>query len=328
MTGNGTQDDRDRDHDRGRDRGFGPGATGLLAPDDAAARAFGLALSHMTHGLVVFDAAERLTLCNDRYRELLGLPASVVREGIAYRVILERIMAPSLAGLDDAAREKRIGDVRVRRRAGAAGPSGSGREEVRIGERVVSIVYRAVPGGGWVSVLDDVTEQNRERERMLHLATHDPLTGLGNRALFRERLAAVPPGASGAVLYLDLDRFKRVNDDLGHEAGDGVLVAVAERLRAALPDPDHAARLGGDEFAVLLVGSGDPGRIGTAARELVAEIGRPIAVRDRTVAVGASVGIALFDGGDLLPDELIRRADAAFYRAKRDGRNPVRFFAP
>jgi diguanylate cyclase (GGDEF)-like protein/PAS domain S-box-containing protein len=161
--------------------------------------------------------------------------------------------------------------------------------------------------------------------RLRHQATHDALTGLPNRAFFQERLAhtlasRTRAGTTVAVLFIDLDRFKIVNDSLGHEAGDALLVLAAARLRAALRPTDIAARLGGDEFTVLLDGLAADDDARRVAERIVALFERPFALADRQVVVSASIGIALGVVGDDAPTELLRRADIALYGAKNGGR--------
>jgi len=179
-----------------------------------------------------------------------------------------------------------------------------------------------------------VTERRRAEARLAHMARHDALTDLGNRVLFREELERSllrlghGRGGEAAVLCLDLDRFKAVNDTLGHPAGDALLRAVADRLRSCLRDTDAAARLGGDEFAVVQAGAAQPAGAAGLSRRLVEAIGAPYDIDGHRVVVGASVGVALSprDGAD--PDLLMRNADAALYRAKGDGRGLHRFFEP
>ena len=182
--------------------------------------------------------------------------------------------------------------------------------------------------GGMAAALEVFRETARDRARkearIEHLAHHDALTGLANRALFRERLgralaAARRRGGPVAVLCLDLDRFKPVNDTLGHPVGDALLRAVAARLLACVREGDTAARLGGDEFAVLQAGAGQPEAAGALARRLVEALSAPYEVLGHQVVVGASVGVALAPGDGRDPDELLKRADMALYRAKADG---------
>jgi diguanylate cyclase (GGDEF)-like protein/PAS domain S-box-containing protein len=192
----------------------------------------------------------------------------------------------------------------------------------------------------WVGSATDIDEQKRvehairTREVELHhRAHHDPLTGLPNRLLFEDRLqlavaAAVRHGRYLAVLFVDLDGFKLINDTFGHEAGDAVLEEVAARLRIALREGDTIARLHGDEFAVLLPELADPLDAGRLARTLLAQVERPVELGGRIVTVSASIGVSVFprDGGDGLA--LLRAADVAMYKAKLGGKNDVRYFSP
>jgi diguanylate cyclase (GGDEF)-like protein len=162
-------------------------------------------------------------------------------------------------------------------------------------------------------------------------ASVDPLTGLANRALFSQRLrealaGPAAPGATPAVLLLDLDDFKTINDSLGHSHGDEVLIVVAQRLRACLQPDDLAARLGGDEFAVLLPRVADDAEAVAAAERLAASLRSPVTVSGREVLARASVGVRLARGGDEDPERLLRDADMAMYAAKTGGRGAVRVF--
>src|SRR3954454_1480566 len=184
-----------------------------------------------------------------------------------------------------------------------------------------------------VGVITDVTRYREAEAHIPHLAQHDQLTGLANRALFRERLgralaAARRRGGPVAVLCLDLDRFKPVNDTLGHPVGDALLRAGAARLLACVREGDTAARLGGDEFAVLQAGAGQPEAAEALARRLVEALSAPYEVLGHQVVVGASVGVALAPGDGRDPDELLTRADMGRFRAKADGRGTFRSFEP
>jgi diguanylate cyclase (GGDEF)-like protein/PAS domain S-box-containing protein len=176
----------------------------------------------------------------------------------------------------------------------------------------------------------DITDRKRTEQRLFHLARHDPLTDLPNRSLFRERLEqelseARSEGRKLALFYLDLDRFKQVNDELGHHAGDALLVEVSTRLRAALRAEDTLARLGGDEFAVLRTNLLCRKDAAMLAERLIAAVGRPFVFEEREIAVGLSIGITLMPDHGLDHDAVFRRADASLYSAKAAGRNTFRF---
>ena len=179
---------------------------------------------------------------------------------------------------------------------------------------------------GFRGIGRDVTDQRAAEERIRYMARHDGLTGLANRMAFGETLTALgAEGSAAAVLALDLDRFKAVNDTLGHPAGDALLVQVANRLQAALPAGAVAARLGGDEFAALVVGVASPGELVSIADRLVAALAEPYDLDGQAASVGVSVGVATHvDAGEGV--DALQRADLALYQAKLDGRGAARFF--
>ena len=171
----------------------------------------------------------------------------------------------------------------------------------------------------------DITEEKILFEHTRHLAEFDGLTGLPNRSSFQARLADLDgPTVFGALLLVDLDGFKQINDTFGHALGDECLRVAAARLNAVCPDPDFVARIGGDEFAVLLDAGRSPKHIGRAAERIVEAMRRPMACRDLSFEIGASVGVARIAGG--APSELFTSADAALYAAKAAGRNTFRAF--
>ena len=185
----------------------------------------------------------------------------------------------------------------------------------------------------WIGTYRDVTEAYEAEARIAHMAHHDALTGLPNRLLFHERLdeallRARRDEETVAVLYLDLDRFKSVNDTLGHAAGDKVLVVAAGRLRVCLRDRDLAARLGGDEFAVLQLGLAGPHEAGALAERIVTLLSEPYDIDGQQALIGASAGIALAPADGETAEQLLGNADMALYRAKEDGRRTFRFFEP
>ena len=178
--------------------------------------------------------------------------------------------------------------------------------------------------GGIVGNYRDVTERKILEEQLAHQASHDALTGLANRALFRDRLQhalarGVRHGEPTSILFLDLDDFKRVNDSLGHSAGDEMLVAVAERLRSCLRQSDMAARFGGDEFAILLEDAGRA-EAEVTARRILRTLAAPVDVQSRQLRAQASIGIAVAEGGRSTQEELLRNADVAMYAAKGGGK--------
>jgi len=244
--------------------------------------------------------------------EFIGLDVRVIDSGFPY----------DLAMLDSLrAGQSHLLRITKRRRDGTTFPA-----EVR--------VSRFEDGGQefFQAIIRDLSEREEIERRMRQLATHDTLTGLPNRALLHERLQATidacAPGASVAVLFLDLDRFKVVNDSFGHELGDELLCEVAARLRRVLRPGDTIARLGGDEFVVVAPcgrGADDAAHIGNRLLEVLTA---PVRVGAQDVTVGASIGISLFPQDAATRDLLFQTADTAMYSAKSAGRNRYRFFEP
>ena len=187
-----------------------------------------------------------------------------------------------------------------------------------------------MPGGGWISTHEDITEYRRIEARATHLARHDVLTDLPNRVALREKLEdAVTSGRKDeqvAVLCLDLDRFKEINDTLGHAAGDALLRTVSERLRGCLSDRDTVARHGGDEFSIVQIAQEQPIAATSLASNVLDAMALPFDLNGEQVTVGVSIGIAVspVDGDNA--DELLKNADLALHRAKAEGRGAYRFF--
>jgi diguanylate cyclase (GGDEF)-like protein len=179
----------------------------------------------------------------------------------------------------------------------------------------------------------EINEFPRRLDQLIREAFRDALTGLPNRALFMDRLShalirAERGGGNLAVLFLDLDRFKILNDTLGREVGDRLLVEVAHRLAACLSPEDTVARLGGDEFALLLEGTSDLSAASALAERVSAELQRPFVVDGRDVLISASIGVALTGGGSMQPEEVLRNADLAMYQAKAEGRARYELYEP
>lgn len=185
----------------------------------------------------------------------------------------------------------------------------------------------------YVAVFSDITMRKTAEEQMRFLAHHDALTSLPNRSLLMERLRRAIPHAQRnrkkvAVLFLDLDRFKRINDTLGHQAGDQLLCIVAQRLTACVRAEDTVARLSGDEFVVVLEEIQDADTLPAIARKIVTSLAQPLMLEGHEVAVTTSIGISLFPEDGKLPGDLIKHADSAMYLAKEAGRNNFRFYRP
>jgi diguanylate cyclase (GGDEF)-like protein/PAS domain S-box-containing protein len=202
-------------------------------------------------------------------------------------------------------------------------------------ERITISKIRGAAGEAarYVAVFSDITALWRQDEYLKHLAFHDALTNLPNRALLMELLGhqitvARREQTGLALMFLDLDRFKSVNDRFGHDVGDELLQTVANRLQALVRQSDTVARLGGDEFVIKLDNPADRDEIARIAGRVIASINEPMEFRGQSVQVGTSIGIAVFPGGGQTPAELIKNADSAMYAAKNSGKNAYRFFAP
>lgn len=284
-----------------------------------------LALSNMSQGLCLFDQQERLILCNERFREILGLQHSSIAPGSTYVDLMWALHSSTTS--DPQVVSQRVQATRDEHLRRLRGCENALVLEESWNDRTVMMSHRRVPEGGWVTTLEDVTEKKRIEKTIVHLAHHDSLTELPNRASFRERAeACLRMETPCALLYMDLDRFKPINDTLGHPTGDKVLQAVAERINAQLRKQDLGARLGGDEFAILLVGCETAQDAAGVADRLIRDVCRPILIGDVEVNVGLSVGIAFRTKDTMDADILLRNADLALYAAKQAGRGCHREF--
>ena len=288
------------------------------------------AINHMGEGLCMFDAEKRLVVCNERYARMYRLPPELLLPGSAHRdIITHRIANGVLKGetSDSAATQ-----VLATLNALPADEISSRVDELADG-RLICVTRQPMPGGGWVATHRDVTEQRRSEAKITYMAQHDALTDLPNRVLLKEWMEQALSGArcggpSLAVLMLDLDRFKDVNDTLGHPAGDALLKSVAARLRRCVGDTTLVARLGGDEFAVIDYVTDPVAEAGVLAEKIRKALSEPIDLGHHRVTTTTSIGIAIAprDGTD--SDEILRSADLALYSAKSGGRGSFRFFEP
>jgi diguanylate cyclase (GGDEF)-like protein len=281
------------------------------------------AINNMSQGLVLFDAAERLVVCNNCYIDMYGLSREIVKPGRSFLEILR-----DRAGVGAFNREPE--DYLAGHRAALA----DGTVTTLIIEdekgREVLVTSSPTADGGWVATHEDITERRRAEAKIEYMAHHDALTDLPNRLLLYQQLQRMlkkkRQGVHVAVLCLDLDRFKDVNDAHGHPVGDLLLKAVAGRLRQCIRDVDTVARLGGDEFAIMQAGASQPTDATALASRLIEVIGAPYELGGHQAVVELSIGIALAPGDGLDPDELLKNADMALYRAKSDGHGLYRFF--
>ena len=292
---------------------------------------FEIALHNMARGLSMFDAEQRLIVCNRMYREIFDLPERLTRRGTPLAEIV-RYHVKRETGSDcpeDVEKERKWIEYHVAELA--RGRSFSDTRHLKNG-RIILVTNQPMPEGGWVDLQEDITEKSQAEQKITWLARHDTLTEIANRFHFRETLDSwfqqLQPGAGFALHWIDLDHFKNVNDTLGHPAGDALLKSVAKRLRGILRGPDVVARLGGDEFAIIQSGVSTETQAAKLAKRVLRAIGQPHHVLGREVRAAASIGIVLApsQGGD--PDELLKNADLALYRAKASGRDAYAFFQP
>ena len=282
------------------------------------------ALNNMSQGLVMFNSSARLIVCNQRYLEMYGLSSEIVRPGCTLRELLNHRVATGSFSANDV--EPHIADIRT-----LVGHQTSTTKLTNLYDgRIICIVNQPTRDGGWVATHEDVTEQKRAEERISHAAHHDALTGLPNRKLFYEQLEQAlrraRRGEQVAVLYLDLDHLKRINDTLGHSVGDKLLKGVAERLRGCVGDLGLVARLSGDEFAIILSSLNRPSDAADLAMRIREVIHAPFKLDSHQVVVDVSVGISIAPNDATELNELLKTADIALYEAKNTGRGTYCFY--
>ncbi|MDO9713968.1 bifunctional diguanylate cyclase/phosphodiesterase [Paracraurococcus lichenis] len=286
--------------------------------DLAASReALADAVESVSQGVLMTDSEGRVTVANRRAPELLGLLPEALQGRPTLRALSRMQFVagefgtafPDLDAFETFSRSEwqDLGRNHVYERKR---PDGT----------VLEVRTHALPSGGAVRTYTDITERHLMEEQARHFALHDSLTGLSNRVLMGERLVLAVQRGGCAVLFLDLDHFKLVNDRHGHDAGDRLLVEVAVRLRAVLRAGDTLARLGGDEFAILL-SQANPAMASAVARHTIELLQEPFELDGRRFVIGASIGIALHPRDGTTPAALLCAADTAMYAAKRSGRN-------
>ena len=280
------------------------------------------AIANMSQGLCMFDAEGRIVLFNQRYSEMMGRTGLNLQGRTLVDVLRHQKSIGEWEGDPDEFFTRLVSEAK----AGNA----LTKTVVQRG-RSIRIVDQPMRGGGWVATFEDVTEWQQAQEQISHMARHDALTNLPNRTLFREQLdqalRLVKHSDQLAVLCLDLDHFKEINDSLGHPVGDALLKEVARRLGECVAENDTVARLGGDEFAIVqFCKDCDPTVASLLASHIVETIGAPYEIAGHQLVIGVSIGISLAPEDGKNPDDLLKKADLALYRAKADGRSTYRFF--
>ncbi|OYU00378.1 MAG: hypothetical protein CFE40_03495 [Burkholderiales bacterium PBB1] len=287
-------------------------------------------LQSIGDGVVTTDEQGRITYMNPVAEQLVGRRLDEAR-GLAFSAVVHMFDdiagAPLLSPIENCLYGKRVAGVPqsavLRDRHG---------KEYGVQNSVAPILGKNGMLIGAVMVFQDVSEARALSQRLAYLAHHDSLTDLPNRVLFQDRVHqacqfALRHRTRFAVIFMDLDHFKHVNDSLGHAVGDELLKKVSQRLTSTLRGSDTVCRLGGDEFVMLLSDIGGPEDVGEVAKKILREVGVPCVLEGTEVNVGISLGIAVFpsDGDD--PETLMKHADAAMYRSKREGRNRYQFFS-
>ena len=289
---------------------------------------FDAALNNMRQGLLMYNGARQLIVSNRRFAEMFGLPwekwntaalGTTVSQGIklmrSLSDITERNPQQIMTEMKSILDRRTTGKIVFERTDGST----------------FSALAAHMSDGGFVVTFEDITEARRDEEKIAHMAHYDALTDLPNRVLFYEKMEEILRGRhSGtvAVLSLDLDDFKGVNDTLGHPVGDKLLQGAAERMRGCTRETDMVARLGGDEFAIVQVAINQPEDATLLATRLIDAVSAPYQLDGHQVTVGTSIGIAIAPGDGTEPDQLMKNADLALYRSKADGGSAYRFFEP
>ena len=281
------------------------------------------AVNNISQGLCMYDAKGRLVICNEPYQRIYNLPEDYLAPGTQLEAILGWLFDQGMSS-----NENREDYIRWRREVIANGEYGKNTHELN--GRTIMMQHHPMKDGGWVSTHEDITEQRQHEARIRHLARHDGLTDLPNRIQFLEEMAQLETGLKrgeqAAVLCIDLDHFKAVNDTLGHAIGDEVLKQVSARLWGTTRETDILARLGGDEFSLLLRPVEHPADAAKVAERIVKAIAAPFQIQGHHILIGASVGIAMAPSDGKATDTLMKNADLACYKAKSEGRSAFHFF--
>jgi diguanylate cyclase (GGDEF)-like protein len=284
---------------------------------------FDAALRHMSQGLCMFDRDERIVLWNERFATIYGLSPDQVRPGMLRADVIALCTAEGVwAGSAP--------ETCIRANGSPVGKFLHTVEELSDG-RCIAVTQVPMAGGGWLSTHEDITEQRRAEARIEYLARHDDLTGLPNRSLLRDRLrealTRLKSGDGIAVHYLNLDRFKDVNDGLGHNSGDELLQAFASRLREVAGEKDTVARVGGDTFVIVQTGAAEAHDAVDLAAQIIAAMEEPFTLAGQVqVVLGTSIGISMAPGDGEEAELLLNNANLALSRAKQEERGRYRFF--
>ncbi len=295
----------------------------------AKSKALELTFNHMNQGIMMIDAQGVVGFMNHQAARLLDLPEVFVTAYLEYADIITYLKAkndfdsptgnidPQLLSYIENSPEQKILPLY---------------ERVRPNGLVIEVRNETLPDGGFVRTITDVSQRHRAAAQISHLARHDVLTNLANRRQFQEHLEqaqrGLSQGAAFAVLSIDLDRFKPINDTLGHPIGDKLLQAVAQRLCTTVRDSDVVARMGGDEFSIIQRQIIRQEQAGSLAQRLIHVMAKPFDIEGHMIDMAASIGIVFASALDIRLDDIAKAADLALYSAKSSGRGTYRFFEP
>ncbi len=292
---------------------------------------FEIALDNMARGLSMFDAEQRLIVCNKLYKEIYRLPAELTQPGtplaeiVHYHVINES----GRCSPDDIEKQRRWIDSHLAELA--RGKTFSYVQEMKDG-RIILVSNQPLANGGWVDLQEDITEKRRAEQKISWLARHDTLTEIANRFHFREQLeqalVGLRPDDSFAIHWIDLDKFKAVNDTYGHPVGDQLLTSIAQRLRKSVRGHDLVGRLGGDEFAILQRDAKCRADAEQLGARLLRALSQPHFIGGQMLQIDACIGIALAPENGRTIDDLLKNVDVALYKAKARGGKCYSFFEP
>jgi diguanylate cyclase (GGDEF)-like protein len=284
------------------------------------------ALNTMIHGLAMFDRGLKLAISNAPHRLLYGIPETLALPGTPLTAIARFLVERQVIG------PEQLRDIRMALTTVQATQQAASREVVTRSGLVLVITFAPAAEGGILMLTEDATERKATEARIEQMARFDELTGLANRFEYntniQESFAKLErTGEAFALLYVDLDGFKQVNDNLGHDIGDRVLMETANRLRGVIRSNDLLARFGGDEF-LLILPSASHAMVTSIAQRMIDAMTKVFHLDNKTVYVTASIGIAMAPHDGANPADLLRHADTALYKAKGAGRNTLMFFNP
>jgi len=292
---------------------------------------FEVALNNMARGLSMFDAEQRLIVCNKLYRDIYDLPENLTRPGTPLAEIVRYHFRQETGRDTPEDRENQRKWIKQHVAELKLGKTFTHTQQLGNG-RTILVTNQPLSDGGWVDLQEDITQRREAEEKISWLARHDALTEVPNRFHFHEQLEAalkrLRPEDGLAVHWIDLDNFKNINDEFGHPVGDALLKSIGARLHAIVRRPDFVGRLGGDEFAIVQSDVTREAQAAAFADRLLTVLNEPHQLMGHTLSAAASIGIALTPQHGLTADELMKHADIALYRAKAIGRGNYQFFDP